>query len=29
MIAGRRLPGQFQGGRDSGQEITWTVSGRG
>ena len=29
MIAGRGLPEQFQGGGDSGQGLTWTVSGRG
>ena len=29
MIAGRGLPGQFQGGGDSGQGLTWTVSRRG
>ena len=28
VIAGRSLPGQFQGRGDSGQGLTWTVSGR-
>ena len=28
VIVGRSLPGQFQGGGDSGQGLTWTVSGR-